>query len=78
MFSGASRSEPQLAFPGEKERVFSDFLYFSFTIGLTFQVSDVAIIAEGTRRLALAHAVIASSSDVFVLALAINAWSGLL
>lgn len=78
LFSGASRSEPQLAFPGEKERAFSDFPYFSLTIGMTFQVSDVAIIPEGTRGLALAHAVFAFFFDVFVLALAINAWGGVM
>jgi len=57
--------------------VFSGFLHVSFTIGMKFQVSDAAIIAEGTRRLALAHAVTAFFFNVFVLALAINAWGGL-
>lgn len=45
---------------------------------MTFQVSDVAIIPEGTRGLALAHAVFAFFFDVFVLALAINAWGGVM
>jgi uncharacterized membrane protein len=74
---GAARSEPQLAFPGDKERVFSDFLCFSFAIGMAFEVCDAAIIAGGTRRRARAHAVIASCFNVFAPALAINAWGGL-
>lgn len=77
-FSGASRDEPPLVFPGAKGRVFSDFLYFSFVIGMTFQVSDVVIVDAGLRRLALAHAIIAFFFNVFVLALAVNAWGGLM
>lgn len=64
---------PPLAFPGRQPRVFSDFLYFSFVIGMTFQVSDISILDAGLRRLALAHSILAFLFNVFVVALAVNA-----
>ena len=48
-----------LAFPGRAEPDYWDFLYFSFVIGMTFQVSDVQIENQPLRRIALAHGVLA-------------------
>lgn len=76
-FSRAQRGKPQLVFPGEAPRAFSDFVYFAFVVGMTFQVSDVAIIDGGMRRLVLAHSILAFLFDVFVLALAVNALGNL-
>ncbi len=76
-FSCECRGEPQFAFPGTGPRVFSDFVYFAFVIGMTFQVSDIAIIDGGMRRLVLAHSVLAFLFNVFVLALAVNALGNL-
>lgn len=73
-FSCECRGKPQFAFPGEGPRAFSDFIYFAFVVGMTFQVSDVAIIDGGMRRLVLAHSVLAFLFNVFVLALAVNAF----
>lgn len=72
-FSASSRGIATLSFPGEAPRVFSDFLYFSFVIGMTFQVSDVAIADARLRRLVLAHSILAFLFNVFVIALAVNA-----
>ncbi|MEK7265715.1 MAG: DUF1345 domain-containing protein, partial [Pseudomonadota bacterium] len=77
-FSCGARGEPQLQFPGEDPRSFSDFVYFAFVIGMTFQVSDVAIVDSGMRRLVLAHSVLAFLFNVFVLALAVNALGSLI
>lgn len=72
-FVSAPQSQPMLNFPGGQPGEFSDFLYFSFVIGMTFQVSDVTIADSGMRRLVLAHAILAFLFNVFVLALAVNA-----
>ena len=67
-----------LAFPGRAEPDYWDFLYFSFVIGMTFQVSDVQIENHRLRRIALAHGVLAFLFNVVVLALTINIIAGLL
>jgi uncharacterized membrane protein len=66
-----------LEFPGEKAPDFFDFAYFSFVIGMTFQVSDVQISAQGIRRLALVHGLMSFVFNTLILALSINLISGL-
>ena len=66
-----------LDFPDEKKPDYIDFAYFSFIIGMTFQVSDVSISARGIRRTALAHALLAFALNTFVVALTINLVAGL-
>ena len=62
-----------LAFPGdEKEPDYWDFVYFSFIIGMTSQVSDVGITSKLIRRTAAAHGVIAFFFNAALLALTIN------
>jgi uncharacterized membrane protein len=65
-----------LQFPGTEEPDYWDFMYFAFVLGMTFQVSDVAIMRSSVRRVALAHAVIAFFFDVFILALSVNVVAG--
>jgi uncharacterized membrane protein len=67
-----------LAFPGHREPDYWDFLYFSFVIGMTFQVSDVQIEDHRLRRVALAHGVLAFFFNVVVLALVINLLAGVI
>jgi uncharacterized membrane protein len=74
----AGADDRGLAFPGRAEPDYWDFLYFSFTIGMTFQVSDVQIENHRLRRIALAHGVLAFFFNVVVLALTINIIAGLL
>lgn len=70
-------SSPLISFPGEIRRTFTDFLYFSFVIGMTSQVSDAAVVDAGLRRLVLAHSLLAFVLNVFVVALAVNALAGI-
>jgi uncharacterized membrane protein len=49
-----------------------DFLYFSFVIGMTFQVSDVQITSQSLRRLVLVHGVVSFFYNVAVLALMVS------
>jgi uncharacterized membrane protein len=55
-----------------------DFAYFSFTIGMTFQVSDTNVTTKGIRRLALRHALISYVFGAVILATAINVFASLL
>jgi uncharacterized membrane protein len=67
-----------LLFPNERTPTYGDFLYFSFTIGMTFQVSDVQIADASMRRLVLAHGVLAFFYSTGIVALAINLVAGLI
>lgn len=49
-----------------------DFVYFSFVIGMTFQVSDVQITRKSLRRLVLFHGAASFFYNVAVLALMVN------
>ena len=62
-----------LAFPGgDAEPDYWDFVYFSFVIGMTSQVSDVGITSKHMRRTVAAHGVAAFVFNVALLALTIN------
>ena len=61
-----------LRFPGEDWPDYWDFVYFSFVVGMTFQVSDVQVEGRLLRRLVVAHGALAFFFNVGILALAIN------
>ncbi len=61
-----------LAFPQKPEPDYWDFLYFSCTMGMTFQTSDVEITASGIRRIVLFHGLAAFVFNLGVLAFTIN------
>jgi uncharacterized membrane protein len=76
---GGTRHAGGLDFPGKEEHPdYLDFVYFSFVIGMTFQVSDVEISSRSIRRLALFHALIAFAFNTAIVALSINVVSGLI
>jgi uncharacterized membrane protein len=49
-----------------------DFVYFSFVIGMTAQVSDVGITDKGIRRTATVHGIISFVFNTALLALMVN------
>jgi uncharacterized membrane protein len=61
-----------LAFPGKGQPDYWDFAYFSLVIGMTSQVSDVAVTAKAIRRTVLAHGVVSFFFNVALLALTVN------
>jgi uncharacterized membrane protein len=61
-----------LNFPGNQDPDYRDFLYFSLVIGMTSQVSDVAITSRSIRRIAAMHGVLSFFFNVTVLALTVN------
>jgi uncharacterized membrane protein len=61
-----------LAFPGKGEPDYWDFMYFSLVIGMTSQVSDVAVTAKAMRRTVAAHGVVSFIFNAALLALTVN------
>ena len=62
-----------LQFPGDlREPDYWDFVYFSFVIGMTNQVSDVAITCRPIRHTVSAHGIISFIFNVALLALTVN------
>jgi len=83
LFYGDDTEDPSshaegLEFPSEKKPDYLDFAYFSFVIGMTFQVSDVDITSKTIRRLALLHGLLSFGLNTFVVALTINLIAGLM
>jgi len=60
-----------LAFP-DNQPDYWDFIYFSFVVGMTFQVSDVQVTSKVIRRLVVAHGVVSFVFNVAILALMVN------
>lgn len=67
-----------LEFPGDKKPDYLDFAYFSFVVGMTFQVSDVAVTSKSIRQLVLLHGLLSFGLNTFVVALTINLVAGVL
>jgi uncharacterized membrane protein len=62
-----------LTFPGpDEDPDYWDFMYFSFVIGMTSQVSDVGITSKPIRRTVAAHGVVSFVFNVALLALTVN------
>jgi uncharacterized membrane protein len=62
-----------LDFPGDHpEPDYWDFIYFSFTLGVALQTSDVMITSSSMRRLVLGQCIQAFVYNLVVLALAVN------
>ena len=67
-----------LGFPGKQKPVFSDFCYFSFTIGMTCQTSDVALETATMRRSATLHGIASYLFNLGVLAMVVNVLAGVI
>ena len=61
-----------LKFPGTDQPHAWDFMYYSFVIGMTAQVSDVMVLTTLIRQLTLAQAVISFFFNTVLIALAVN------
>ncbi|WP_019053440.1 DUF1345 domain-containing protein [Sphingobium xenophagum] len=65
-----------LDFPDTKEPGYWDFLYFAFTLGMTFQTSDISITDSGVRRTVLFQCLAAFLFNLGILAFTINVLGG--
>jgi len=61
-----------LEFPSTPHPTYWDFVYFAFTLGMTFQTSDVAIHDQRIRRVVTMHSFAAFVFNIGVLAFTIN------
>lgn len=67
-----------LKFPDEGEPDYLDFAYYACVIGMTSQVSDVAVMARHMRRVTLIHGVLSFVFNITILAMSINIIGGLI
>jgi uncharacterized membrane protein len=76
-YGEASRSDG-LKFPDNAKPDYWDFVYFSFVIGMTFQVSDVAVTHKSIRRMVVAHGALSFFFSTAIVALTVNIAAGLI
>ncbi|AYJ86784.1 DUF1345 domain-containing protein [Sphingomonas paeninsulae] len=55
---------------------YSDFIYFSYTLGMTFQTSDTGVTSRHMRKIVTAHSLAAFVFNIGVLAFSINVLGG--
>ncbi len=67
-----------IALPSEEMPDYFDFMYFSFTIGMTSQTSDVSIVSSAMRRLALGHGIVSFFFYSIIIALSVGVVGGLI
>jgi uncharacterized membrane protein len=72
------KNDGGLEFPRTSVPDYLDFAYFSFVLGMTFQVSDVQITSPVMRRLALLHGFLSFVYNTIIIALSINIISGVI
>ena len=65
--------EKDLEFPGRRQPCAWDFLYFSFVVGMTAQVSDVQVRTSVMRRAVLWHGIGFFFFNTVFIAMAVNA-----
>ncbi len=61
-----------LAFPGDEPPDGAAFLYFSYVLGMTAQVADVAVTSRAMRRLVTLHGVVAFFFNTVIVAATVN------
>lgn len=61
-----------LRFPDTPEPALWDFLYYSFVIGMTAQVSDVMVTSTTMRKTTMVHGVVSFFLNTVLIALAVN------
>lgn len=72
-YGGVGDSPPEgLSFPGTTRPDFWDFCYFSFVVGMTFQVSDVVVRTQALRKRVALHALAAFIFNIAAIALTVN------
>jgi uncharacterized membrane protein len=71
-FYGQGNRANGLKFPGDDKPDYWDFMYFSFVVGMTFQVSDVAVTNKLIRRFVVVHGIVSFFYTTAVVALTVN------
>jgi len=74
---GGAQSDPGLVFPGQSKPDLWDFMYYSFTIAMCFQTSDVSVSDAVIRRLTLMHAIYSFLFVATIIGFVVNVLSNL-
>ena len=77
VYSGDGTAGGGLDFNGDAAPDFSDFLYFTITVGATSQTSDTDVTSKRMRRVVTAQGAYAFLFNTSILALAVNMAAGL-
>jgi uncharacterized membrane protein len=79
-YARAYYSEPDggIEFNEEEPPTYTDFAYFAFTVGMTYQVADTNITSKAIRRTTLHHAFLSYLFGAVLLGLVINVVATLL
>ncbi len=75
---GGETVDGGIEFPKDETPDYLDFVYFSFVLGMTFQVSDCNITSKKLRRLATLQGLIGFLFNTVILALSVNIAASLL
>ncbi len=71
-FYGGHLRKSGLSFPGDGQPDYWDFVYFAFVIGMTFQVSDVAVTHKSIRRMVVAHGALSFFFTAAIISVTVN------
>ena len=74
--NAAGHDRGGIDFPGKGDPDYSEFVYFAFTLGMTFQTSDTDITNREVRRIVTQHCLAAFVFNIGVLAFTINVLGG--
>ncbi|WP_329605453.1 DUF1345 domain-containing protein [Undibacterium umbellatum] len=78
LFYNSAPDKPALRFPEDEDMPdFWDFLYFSFTIAVAAQTSDVTVMNRQVRKTVLAQSILSFFFNVAVVGFSINIAAGL-
>ncbi len=69
---GSPAGTRPLEFPTDELPDFWDFMYFSFTLAICYQVSDITIRSRHVRRVALAHVLLSFLNVTMILGLVVE------
>jgi uncharacterized membrane protein len=73
LYYTANKNTLPLKFPeGHIQPNYWDFLYFSFTLSVAVQTSDVSVMTRSMRKLVLGHCVLAFFFNLVILGLSVN------
>jgi uncharacterized membrane protein len=65
-------NEDAVAFPGDEERTFRDFVYLAVQLSTTFSSSDVQLVRRSARNLATVHSVLAFAYSTAIIAVLVS------
>lgn len=63
---------PDLAVPGDEDRSFADYLYFSLGVQATFGATDISVLTTRMRRIVSIHSLVAFVYNTVIVAIVVS------